>query len=113
LVPRGAPLPSRARPPRVADADDDLLAALVGADADYGRIVCQCAMVSAGEVRAAIHGAVPARTLDALKRRLWVMAGACQGSLCAAQLTALLARECGGDPAQVRKHTVGSELLAV
>ncbi len=112
LAPRGAPLPSRARPPRVADAADDLLAQLVSADADYGRIVCQCAMVSVGEVRAAIHGAVPARTLDALKRRLWVMAGPCQGSLCAARLTMLLARELGGDPAQVRKHTVGSELLA-
>jgi glycerol-3-phosphate dehydrogenase len=112
LAPRGTPLPGRARPPRVADAADDLLSTLVGADADYGRIICQCAMVSVGEVRAAIHGAVPARTLDALKRRLWVTAGACQGSLCAAQLTALLAHEFGGDPAQVRKHVVGSELLA-
>jgi len=97
LAPRAARLPRRARPPRVADAPDDLLTTLVGADADYGRIVCQCAMVSAGEVRAAIHGAVPARTLGALKRRLWVTAGACQGSLCTAQLTTLLARECGSD----------------
>jgi len=112
LAPREIPIARRARPPRVADAPDELLAALVSADADYGRIVCQCAMVSAGEVRAAIHGAVPARTLDALKRRLWVTAGPCQGSLCAAQLALLLAHELGGDVAQVRKHTAGSELGA-
>ena len=46
-------------------------------------------------------GSVPARTLDALKRRLWVTAGPCQGSLCLAELTALLARELGVDPAEV------------
>ena len=40
-----------------------------------------CAMVSAGEVRAAIHGQVPARTLDALKRRLWVTAGAARAAV--------------------------------
>ena len=69
-------------------------------------------MVSAGEVRAAVHGAVPARTLDALKRRLWVTAGACQGALCIAPLTELLAREAGLDAAQVRKNVAGSEVLA-
>jgi hypothetical protein len=47
-------------------------------------------MVSAGEVRDAIRGPAPARTLDALKRRLWVMAGPCQGSLCVAPLLGLL-----------------------
>jgi len=54
---------------------------------------------------------VPARTLDALKRRLWAGAGACQGSLCVAELTALLASELGVDPAEVRKNAAGSELL--
>jgi glycerol-3-phosphate dehydrogenase len=68
-------------------------------------------MVSAGEVRAAIRGHVPARTLDALKRRLWVMAGPCQGSLCAAPLLALLARELGLGVARVCKNVAGSEVL--
>jgi glycerol-3-phosphate dehydrogenase len=68
-------------------------------------------MVSAGEVRAAANAPIPARTLDALKRRLWVTAGPCQGSLCVASLTALLAQECDLDPSQVRKHVVGSEVL--
>jgi glycerol-3-phosphate dehydrogenase len=112
LPPRREPLPGRVRPPRVANADEGTLAVLLAHDPSYGQVVCPCAMVSAGEVRAAIHGPVPARTLDALKRRLWVTAGPCQGSLCVAALTVLLARERGLDPAEVRKHVAGSEVLA-
>src|SRR6185436_1634682 len=52
---RREPLPARARQPRVVDADERSLAALLSRDPAYGQIVCPCAMVSAGEVRAAIH----------------------------------------------------------
>jgi glycerol-3-phosphate dehydrogenase len=111
LPPRARPLPGRSRPPRVAAADDETIARLLERDRLYGQIVCPCAMVSAGEVRQAAHGAVPARTLDALKRRLWVTAGACQGSLCVAALTELLAREQDVDVTRVRKNVAGSEVL--
>jgi glycerol-3-phosphate dehydrogenase len=111
LPPRPVPLPGRSRPLRVPAADDDAIMALLARDVSYGQIVCPCSMVSAGEVRAAIRGPVPARTLDALKRRLWVMAGPCQGSLCVAPLLELLAREQGLDAAQVCKNVAGSELL--
>ena len=79
LSPRQEPLPSRARPSQLSTADDDAITALLARDASYGQIVCQCGMVSAGEVRAAIRGPVPARTLDALKRRLWVHGRAVPG----------------------------------
>jgi glycerol-3-phosphate dehydrogenase len=104
-------MPRRTRPPRIAIADDHGVADLIREDATYGQIICPCAMVSAGEVRAAIHGPVPAHTLDALKRRLWVMAGPCQGSLCIAALTSLLARERRIDTSHIRKHVVGSEVV--
>ncbi len=108
---RKVPLPDRVRPPQVSAANDEAITALLARDASYGQIVCPCAMVSAGEVRAAIRGPVPARTLDALKRRLWVMAGPCQGSLCVAPLLELLAQEQGLEVAQVCKNAVGSEVL--
>src|SRR6185295_15296545 len=92
-------------------ADDHAIMELLAHDTSYGQIVCPCSMVSAGEVRAAIRGLVPAHTLDALKRRLWVMAGPCQGSLCIAPLLALLAQEQGLDAARVCKNVVGSEVL--
>ena len=113
LPPRQAPLSGRSRPPQVATSDDDdAIAALLARDASYVQIVCSCSMVSAGEVRAAIRGPVPAYTLDAVKRRLWVMAGPCQGSLCVAPLLELLAQEQGIDVARVRKNVDGSEVLA-
>ena len=112
LVPRSTPLPGRVPAQRVATADGDAIAALLGRDPGYGQIVCQCSQVSAGEVRAAMHGPVPARTLDALKRRLWTMAGPCQGSLCVAPLAQLLAEAYGGSVAQVRKHVAGSDIIA-
>ncbi|KPV48873.1 hypothetical protein SE17_35725, partial [Kouleothrix aurantiaca] len=112
LVPRSTPLPGRTSAPRVATADADAIATLLARDPGYGQIVCQCSQVSAGEVRAAMHGPVPARTLDALKRRLWTMAGPCQGSLCVAPLAQLLAEASGGSIAQVRKHVAGSEIIA-
>src|SRR5262249_28089694 len=111
LPPRLAPLAGRTRPPRVAGAGDRTLAALLADDASYGQIVCPCEMGRAGEVRAAIHGPVPACTLDALKRRLWVMAGPCQGSLCVAPLLDLLAEEQGLDVARVCKNVAGSEAI--
>jgi len=111
LSPRPSPLPGRSRPPQVAAADDNALAALLARDESYGQIVCPCGMVSAGEVRAAIRGPVPAYTLDALKRRLWVMAGPCQGSLCVTPLLALLAREQGMDAVRVCKNVAGSEII--
>jgi glycerol-3-phosphate dehydrogenase len=111
LPPRRLPLPSRTRPPQLVAADDQAIAALLARDTSYAQIVCPCAMVSAGEVRAVIHGPVPARTLDALKRRLWVMAGPCQGSLCVAPLLELLAQEQGLEVALVCKNVAGSEVL--
>jgi glycerol-3-phosphate dehydrogenase len=111
LPPRRTP-PGRTRPAQLVHADDDEIAALLSRDPSFGQIVCPCAMVSAGEVRAAMRGLVPAHTLDALKRRLWVTAGACQGSLCLAPLTLLLAEEHGVDVARVCKNVAGSEMLA-
>jgi len=111
LRPSPVALPGRARASQVADADDEALAALLAGDQSYGQIVCPCGMVSAGEVLAAIHGPVPARTLDALKRRLWVTAGPCQGSLCIAPLLDLLAREQGVAMTRVCKNVAGSEVL--
>jgi len=111
LPPRQVPPPKRVRLSHLLDADDETITALLARDPSYGQIVCPCALVSAGEVRAAIRGPVPARTLDALKRRLWVMAGPCQGSLCVVPLLELLAQEQGVDVARMCKNVAGSEVL--
>jgi glycerol-3-phosphate dehydrogenase len=63
---------------------------LIGADAEYGRIVCFCERVTRGEIRDALGGPVPAVDLDGLRRRTRAHMGRCQGFFCGAELAGLL-----------------------
>ncbi len=70
----------------------------IAQNSDYGRIVCHCEKVTLGEILDAIHSPVPARTLDALRRRTRATQGRCQGFNCRAAVVDILARETGQDP---------------
>ncbi len=65
---------------------------------NYGRMVCHCEKVTLGEILDAIHSSIPARTLDALRRRTRAMQGRCQGFNCQAHVVSILARETQQDP---------------
>ncbi|WP_337442314.1 NAD(P)/FAD-dependent oxidoreductase [Mycolicibacterium gilvum] len=62
----------------------------VAADPEYGRIVCFCERVTAGEIRDAFGSLIPPADLDGLRRRTRVMNGRCQGFYCGAHTEALL-----------------------
>ncbi|MET0454676.1 MAG: NAD(P)/FAD-dependent oxidoreductase [Mycobacterium sp.] len=62
----------------------------IAADREYGRIVCFCERVTAGEIRDAFASDIPPRDLDGLRRRTRVMNGRCQGFYCGADTAALL-----------------------
>lgn len=79
-------------------------------DPAFGRMVCRCEEVTEGELLFAMRQNPPARTLDALKRRVSAGAGRCQGSFCTPGVLALLAREAGVSPLAVTKRGRGSEL---
>ena len=68
---------------------------------DYGRIVCHCERVSAGEMIDACRAAIPARSLDGLRRRTRASMGRCQGFYCAARVLELLAHQTGRSPAEL------------
>jgi glycerol-3-phosphate dehydrogenase len=92
------------RPVRMAPVGESMVrahedAALIARDPEYGRIVCHCERVTAGEIRDALHGPVPARSLDGLRRRTRALQGRCQGFYCTERVVALLARETGRAPA--------------
>jgi glycerol-3-phosphate dehydrogenase len=74
---------------------------LIAANPDYGRIVCHCERVTLGELIDATHATIPARTLDAIRRRTRALQGRCQGFNCHAAVAATLARESGQSMAQV------------
>ncbi|MGQ4443191.1 FAD-dependent oxidoreductase, partial [Streptomyces violaceoruber] len=65
------------------------LSDLVAADPEYGTLVCHCERVSRGEIRDALAGPVPPRSLDGLRRRTRARAGRCQGFYCGAAVRAL------------------------
>jgi glycerol-3-phosphate dehydrogenase len=63
---------------------------LIERDPEYGRIVCFCERVTAGEVRDALGGPTPAVDAGGLARRTRAMLGRCQGFYCGARLAEMI-----------------------
>jgi glycerol-3-phosphate dehydrogenase len=87
-----ADLPAPPRMPNLGEAytrpfQDE---ARIATDPEYGRIVCFCERVTAGEIRDAMTSTIPPADLDGLRRRTRVMNGRCQGFYCGANTRALL-----------------------
>ncbi|MFJ9714473.1 FAD-dependent oxidoreductase [Streptomyces sp. NPDC101213] len=75
----------------VAMRDPRPTADRVAADPAYGVLVCHCERVSRGDLRDALAGPIPPRTLEGLRRRTRARAGRCQGTHCGPEVRALLA----------------------
>lgn len=91
LTPRSA-LPPAPRMPNIGEATTRPYqdAERIAADPEYGRIVCFCERVTAGEIRDALASTIPPRDLDGLRRRTRVLNGRCQGFYCGAHTQSLL-----------------------
>ena len=76
-------------------------AARIAADGAYGDIVCHCERVTAGELRDACAGPLPAVDLDGLRRRTRVLTGRCQGFSCTAEVVSRFADAIGARPAEI------------
>ena len=82
-------------PPRMPNIGEAFLrpyqdAERIADDPDYGRIVCFCERVSAGEVRDAFRSTLPPADLSGLRRRTRAMNGRCQGFFCGAEVESLM-----------------------
>jgi len=66
---------------------------LIRANPLYGHIVCRCENVSEEEVVRALHGDIPARSLDGVKRRTRAGQGRCQGGFCTPRIVDIASRE--------------------
>lgn len=89
----------------------DARKALVERDPRYGRIVCRCETVTEGEVLDAIHAPIPARTIDAVKRRTAAGLGRCQGGFCGPRIASLLASELAMSPTEILQDAPGSYIF--
>lgn len=83
----------------------------VNIDENYGEIICRCEQVTRGEIIDAIHRPVPAKSLDAIKRRTRAGAGRCQGGFCGPRVVKILAKELGISPLDVTKKGKDSNVL--
>lgn len=93
------------QPPRVPNIGEHALRPYqdgerIANDPAYGEIVCFCERVTAGEIRDAFEGSIPARDLGGVRRRTRACNGRCQGFYCGAAVRAMLERRTqrnGGD----------------
>ncbi|MEV4377777.1 (2Fe-2S)-binding protein [Streptosporangium sp. NPDC049644] len=103
LVPRER-LPE---PPRMSNLGEAFTrpyqdAARIAADPAYGKVVCFCERVTAGEVRDTFRSPIPPATLEGLRRRTRAMNGRCQGFFCGAEVKKLL--ESRGESTCEQRH---------
>ncbi len=77
-------------------------------DPAYGRIVCRCEEVTEGEIRDALENNPPAKTVDAVKRRVRAGMGRCQGGFCSPVVIGMIAKSLNIPYEQVTKCGEGS-----
>ena len=112
LVSRSDYNPVRKGIPRFSRLSRGEQESLIAQDPRYGNVVCRCETVTEGEIVAACHGPIPARTYDALKRRTRVGTGRCQGGFDTPLVISIMARELGVSPLQITKKGGRSNLLS-
>lgn len=85
---------------------------LIRKDRRYGRVVCRCEQVTEYEVVEAVYSTVAPRTLDALKTRLRLGMGRCQGAFCLPRVVKLLREELNIEVQDITLKGKGSSLFA-
>ncbi len=93
------------------DMTDEDKNELIRREPAYGHVICRCETVTEGEILDAIRRNPPARTMDAVKRRVRAGMGRCQGGFCTTYIAELISAEHGIPITEVTKFGKGSELL--
>ena len=101
----------RKRVPHLSMLSFEERAEKVKENPDFGAIICRCEEVSEGEILAAIHRPLGAKTLDGVKRRTRAGMGRCQAGFCSHRVMEILARELETDMTKIRKDQKGSEIV--
>lgn len=84
---------------------------LIKDDPRYGHIICRCETVSEAEIVQAIHSPIPAKSVDAIKRRLRAGMGRCQGGFCGPKIIDILVRELGVEASEINKNEKKSYMI--
>jgi glycerol-3-phosphate dehydrogenase len=103
--------PKETAPLRLHDLPFRELANLIKDNSAYGKIVCRCRNISAGEIIDSMQRNPGAVTVDGVKRRTGASSGRCQGSFCTQRIMELLAREQDVPIDSVNKDGPGSDII--
>ena len=101
------------RSSRLEELSEESLNALIAKDRRWGKIVCRCEKVTEAEIVAAVHSPVPARTVDAVKRRVRAGMGRCQGGFCSTRVMEIISEELGIPIREIRKGAGHSEIAVL
>jgi glycerol-3-phosphate dehydrogenase len=93
--------PRRKRSKRLSELDQREREELIGMNPLYGHVVCRCENASEGGIVDALHGGIPAKSIDAIKRRTRAGMGRCQGGFCMPRVLEIISRE-----ADIRRELV-------
>jgi len=103
--------PIRAAKPQFRHLSHEEQDLLIQENPKYGNIICRCELITEGEILDAIHSTVPAKTVDAVKRRTRSGMGRCQGGFCGPRVLEILARELGKEPTEITLKGDASYIL--
>ena len=84
---------------------------LIAQNSAYGRVICRCETITEGEILNAIHGVIPAVSIDGVKRRTNAGMGRCQGGFCSERVADILMREMKADGTEILQDREGSNIL--
>ncbi|MGL5694599.1 MAG: NAD(P)/FAD-dependent oxidoreductase, partial [Peptostreptococcaceae bacterium] len=84
---------------------------LIKENPSYGKMVCKCELVTAGEVIDSINRPLGATTVDGVKRRTRAMMGGCQGVGCMLTISNMLSKELNLDITQIKKNNESSVVV--
>lgn len=80
------------------------------ADATAESVVCVCEQVTAAEITAALTCAVPARSIEGVRKRSRATGGRCQGSICMAGVVLLCSTRAQREPGEVGMGSRGGSV---
>ncbi|MEG1528087.1 MAG: NAD(P)/FAD-dependent oxidoreductase [Clostridia bacterium] len=97
--------------PLTRDMTKEEFSKLIESNPLYAKMVCRCERITEGEIVDALNSPLKPSSLDALKRRVRVGMGRCQGGFCTQRVMEIIARERKIPLRQVTKLGKGSEII--
>ena len=85
---------------------------LITKNSAYGHIVCRCELITEGEILDALHGPIPASTIDGVKRRCNAGMGRCQGGFCSPRVVETIRHELNIRPEDILQDKSGTYIIS-